>query len=76
MTNDSSRPGATKRMAGFTTCPECEGSGEVHWNPSRIGDPQCVESANCPTCRGYGAVADEDFADALADLEERREGAW
>jgi hypothetical protein len=34
-----------------TTCPECDGGGEVTWNPSPIGDPQDVMTARCPTCR-------------------------
>ena len=37
-------------------CPDCDGAGEVYRNPSWIGDPQCVESATCSTCRGDGAI--------------------
>jgi DnaJ-class molecular chaperone len=37
-------------------CPVCHGSGEVHWNPSRDGDPQAVETAECRYCDGQGAI--------------------
>lgn len=37
-------------------CPECEGSGEIHWNPSKRNDPQFVEDGPCPTCSGTGCV--------------------
>ena len=50
------------------TCPDCDGGGEVHWNPSPINDPQCVETARCPTCRGDGAIDAENF--------ERDYGGW
>lgn len=28
----------------------CDGGGEVTWNPSRIGDPQCEQSGPCGGC--------------------------
>ncbi len=41
-------------------CPRCDGGGEVHWNPSPIGDPQCEESATCPRCGGDGTEPEEE----------------
>jgi len=38
------------------TCPDCDGGGEVAWNPSPINDPQDVETERCPTCRGEGVI--------------------
>jgi len=35
-------------------CPQCDGGGEVAWNPSSIGDPQDVMTARCPRCEGEG----------------------
>ncbi len=35
-------------------CPQCDGGGEVAWNPSLDDDPQCVETGTCPRCEGAG----------------------
>ncbi len=37
-------------------CTQCDGGGEVTWNPSPINDPQCVETATCTRCDGRGLV--------------------
>jgi DnaJ-class molecular chaperone len=37
-------------------CPVCGGSGEVRWNPSRDGNPEFEESAECRYCDGQGGV--------------------
>jgi hypothetical protein len=34
------------------SCLQCGDSGEIHWNPSHIGDPQLEQSAPCPRCDG------------------------
>jgi len=40
------------------TCPQCDGGGEVTWNPSPINDPQCDKTATCPRCDGSGLERD------------------
>jgi DnaJ-class molecular chaperone len=50
-------------------CQQCDGGGEIAWNPSHIGDPQCVETATCPRCDGSGAEPDEQ-----ATTEEEHDG--
>ena len=35
-------------------CEQCDGQGEVMFNNSPIGDPQCDDSAPCPSCHGTG----------------------
>ena len=47
--------GYRRTSAGLTcTCQQCDGGGEVHWNPSHVNDPQDVMTARCPRCRGEG----------------------
>ncbi len=41
-------------------CQQCDGGGEVHWNPSPINDPQCEEAATCPRCDGEGTEPKEE----------------
>ena len=36
------------------SCLQCDGGGEVAWNPSHIGDPQLERTATCPRCGGEG----------------------
>jgi DnaJ-class molecular chaperone len=40
------------------TCPRCDGSGEIGFNPSPINDPQCADSAPCNVCHGEGVVSE------------------
>ena len=54
-------------------CPVCHGSGEERWNPSRTGDPQCVESAPCRRCDGQGFLDPDAEREAY---EERRLDAY
>jgi hypothetical protein len=42
---DDAQHGETWTEAGG-----CDGSGDVSWNPSRIGDPQCELNAPCHGC--------------------------
>lgn len=41
-----------------SSCSRCHGSGEVHRNPSPIGDPQCAEDYPCDRCDGTGTTDD------------------
>jgi hypothetical protein len=41
-------------ILGTDACEECDGSGEVHWNPSRNNDPQCERDEACGHCGGSG----------------------
>jgi hypothetical protein len=37
-------------------CPLCGGEGEIWFNLSPSGDPQCADSARCPECNGDGGT--------------------
>ena len=54
-------------------CTQCDGGGEVTWNPSHIGDPQDVMTARCPTCLGEGEVETEPDTDRALEILERAE---
>jgi len=49
--------GAEDKEAGFTTCPTCQGSGEVR-QVSNSFFGQFVNVAPCPTCEGEGRTID------------------
>lgn len=44
------------RTAHTRTCTECEGSGELTYNPSHYGDPQCEVEETCDACNGDGEL--------------------
>lgn len=49
--------------ATTVTCPECEGSGELHFNIARDANGIWTSDTRvCPACKGFGAVSDVEAA--------------
>lgn len=49
------------KVIAAPVCPNCNGDGEVTFNPSRSypKDPQMEDSARCPLCHGAGVLIPE-----------------
>lgn len=54
MTSDPCCKACAPLPAVAEDCPDCDGAGEITFNPSPVKDPQCEDSARCGRCHGHG----------------------